>query len=58
MDNEKNLKDISNAVRDYNMGIARWKREGYKGNVPSYLLAAIADLYNNTEKFFEVKGYG
>jgi hypothetical protein len=56
LDNEKNLKDISNAVRDYSMGIARWKRESYKGSTPAYLLEAIASLYNSTEKFFEKKG--
>ena len=55
MDNEKGLKEVSNAVRDYNSAIARWKREGYKGNVPPDLLAAVANLYNSSEKFFGKK---
>lgn len=58
MDNNKMLMQISNAVRDYGMGMSRWKREGYKGDTPPYLLAAIADLYNTTEQFFKIKGYG
>ena len=52
MEHEKTLKEITVAVRDYNGQMARWKSSGYKGTIPPELLAAIADLYATTEKFF------
>ena len=52
MEHEKRLKEISMAVRAYNGEIARWKTAGYKGDIPPALLAAIADLFATTEKFF------
>lgn len=58
MEHEKRLKEISIAVREYNGQIARWKTAGYKGDIPPALIAAIAELYSSTEKFFGKNIFG
>lgn len=57
MENEKILIKVSEAVRNYNGHIARWKTAGYKGEIPANLIAAIAELYSSTEEFFKKKGF-